>query len=180
MCICRTHLCTHVHICKSNVAHFLRLTTMEWVFPELALIESLVRPLHAVWTCKFTAEGAWPVTVCLQWTLSACAQCSQAAYVTDFLFHCALWGTLGRRSPGCEHFRGGAWREDGCSRMQEDRASVMVLSLWCLRQVTVSVYHFESGVAVMGSWPLAVSGTRAAPWFSLDSMFRKKVLFDEA
>lgn len=30
----------------------------------------------------------------------------------------SLWGTLGRRSPGCEHFRGGAWREDGCSRMQ--------------------------------------------------------------
>lgn len=78
--------------------------------------------------------------------------------------------------------RGEKMAVHGCSssRMQENRASVMVLSLWCLRQVTVSVYHFESGVAVMGSWPLAVSGTRAAPWFSLDSMFRKKVLFDEA
>lgn len=46
MCICCTHLCTDVHICKSNVAQFLTLTTMEGVFPELALIECLVSPLQ--------------------------------------------------------------------------------------------------------------------------------------
>lgn len=52
----------------------------------------------------------------------------------------------------------------------------MVLSLPRLREVTVSVNHFESRLPVKGSRP----GTRAAPAIQFGLDFRTTVLLDEA